>query len=127
MSRTDYNVTVKEVSKDLTHKERVQLMDTTSAVRLDKATQGGEDVIIDPDFWAVLSIHNEKSDDKDYENYLLVDKGGVRYVTGSKAFWSTFTDIVDEMSDSDEEYQIRVYRSPSKNYSGKDFITCEII
>lgn len=127
MSRADYNVTITEVSKDLTHKERVQLMDTTSAVRLDKATADGEDVIIDPDFWAVLSIHNEKSDDKEYDNYLIVDKGGVRYVTGSKAFWSSFTDIMDEMAGSNEDFKIRVYRSPSKNYSGKDFITCEII
>lgn len=127
MSRTDYNVTIKEVSKELTHKERVQLMDTTSAIRLDKATADGEDVIINPDFYAILAIHNEKSDDKDYENYLIVDKNGVRYVTGSKAFWSTFTDIMDEMEDSGEEFSIRVFRAPSKNYSGKDFITCEVI
>lgn len=127
MSRTDYNVTIKEVSKELTHKERVQLMDTTSAVRLDTATSEGEEVVINPDFYAVLSIHNEKSDDKDYENYLIVDKGGVRYVTGSKAFWSSFTDIMDEMEDSGEDFAIRVFRSPSKNYSGKGFITCEVI
>lgn len=127
MARTDYNVTVKEVSKEISHKQRVQLMDTTSAVRLDKATQDGEGVIINPEFWAVLAIHNEKSTDKDYENYIVVDKDGTRYVTGSKSFWSTFNDIMDEMADSDEEFSIRVYRSPSKNYSGKDFITCEII
>lgn len=125
--RTDYNVTVKEVSKELTHKERVQLMDTTSATRLDKATQDGTRVMINPDFWAVLSIHNEKSNDKDYDNYIIVDKDGTRYVTGSKAFWSTFTDIMDEMEDSGEDFAISVYRSPSKNYAGKDFITCEII
>lgn len=127
MSRADYNVTVQEVSKDLTHKERVQLMDTTSATRLDVATQNGQDVVINPEYWAVLAIHNEKSDDKDYENYLIVDKSGERYVTGSKAFWSTFSDIMEEMDGSDEEFSIRVYRSPSKNYTGKDFITCEIV
>lgn len=127
MARADYNVTVKEVSKDLTHKQRVQLMDTTSAVRLDKATSDGNGVLINPDFWAVLAIHNEKSSDKDYDNYIIVDKDGTRYVTGSHSFWSTFNDIMDEMSDSNEEFSIRAFRSPSKNYSGKDFITCEII
>lgn len=126
MSRADYNVTIKEVSKELTHKEKVQLMDITSAIRLDKATQEGA-VIIDPDFYALLSIHNEKSSDKDYDNYLIIDKSGDRYVTGSRSFWSSFTDIVDEMMDSGEEYKIKVYRSPSKNYKDKDFITCEII
>lgn len=127
MTRTDYSVTVKETSREITAKQRVQLKDTTSAVKLDKATQNGEGVIINPDFWAVLVIHNEKSNDKDYENYIVVDKDGSRYVTGSKSFWSSFNDIMDDMSDSDEEFSIRVYRSPSKNYPDKDFITCEII
>lgn len=125
--RTDYNVTVKEVSKELSHKERVQLMDTTSAVRLDKATANGEGVLINPDYWAVLAIHNEKSSDKDYDNFIIVDKDGSRYVTGSKSFWSTFNDIMEEMKDSDEDFSIRAYSAPSKNYSGKNFITCEII
>lgn len=124
--RADYNVTVAEVSKDLTHKERVQLQDTTSAIRLDKATQE-EAVLIDPDFWAVLDIHNEKSSDKDYKNYIIVDKSGQRYVTGSQSFWSSFNDIMQEMAGSGESFQIRAYRSPSKNRPGKDFITCEIV
>lgn len=124
--RTDYNVTVEECSKELSHKERVQLMDTTSAIRLDKATTEGA-VLINPDFWAVLAIHNEKSQDKDYKNYLIVDKDGSRYVTGSESFWSSFTDIMTEMADSDEQFSIRAYRADSKNRPGKQFITCEII
>lgn len=124
--RTDYNVTVAEVSKELTHKERVQLQDTTSAIKLDKATQE-EAVLINPSYWAVLDIHNEKSQDKDYKNYIIVDKDGTRYVTGSQSFWSSFNSIMEEMEGSDEQYSIRAYRSPSKNRPGKDFITCEIV
>lgn len=123
---TDYSVTIKQVSKELSTKERVQLKDTTSAVRLDKATQE-EAVLINPDYWAELNIHNEKSDDKDYVNYIIVDKDGTRYTTGSVSFWSTFNDIMDEMKDSEEQFSIRVYRSPSKNRPGKDFITCELV
>lgn len=124
--RNNYNVTVVETSKELTHKQKVQLQDTTSAIRLDKATQEAP-VLIDVDFYAVLAIHNEKADDKDYNNYIVVDKNGTRYVTGSDSFWNTFCDIMAEMVGSDEEFQIRAYRSDSKNYSGKSFITCEII
>lgn len=123
---TDYSVTIKQVSKELSTKERVQLKDTTSAVRLDKATQE-EAVLINPDCWAELNIHNEKSDDKDYVNYIIVDKDGTRYTTGSVSFWSTFNAIMDEMKDSEEQFSIRVYRSPSKNRPGKDFITCELV
>lgn len=124
--RTDYSVQVKEVSKELTHKEKVQITDLTDCVKLDKATQEGA-VLIDLDFYAVLEIHNEKADDKDYENYVIVDKNGTRYSTGSKSFFNNLVDICEEMEDSDEEWQIKAYRKPSKNREGKDFITCSIV
>lgn len=124
--RTDYSVTVKEVSKELTHKERVQITDLTDCVRLDTATQEGP-VLIDLDYYAVLEIHNEKSTDKDYENYVVADKNGTRYSTGSKSFFNNLVDICEEMEGSFEEWQIKAYRKPSKNRQGKDFITCSIV
>ena len=124
--RTDYSVTVKEVSKDLTHKERVQITDLTDCVKLDKATQEGP-VLIDLDYYAVLDIHNEKADDKDYQNYVVADKNGTRYSTGSKSFFNNLVDICDERADSEEEWQLKAYRKPSKNREGKDFITCSIV
>ena len=126
--RTDYSVTVKEVSKELTHKERVQITDLTDCVKLDAATQEGP-VLIDLDYYAVLQIHNEKSTDKDYENYVIADKNGVRYSTGSKSFFNNLVDIYEEMEDSDDDevWQIKAYRKPSKNRQGKDFITCSIV
>ena len=127
--RTDYSVTVKEVSKELTHKERVQIADLTDCVKLDTATQEGP-VLIDLDYYAVLAIHNEKSEDKDYENYVVADKNGTRYSTGSKSFFNNLVTICEEMQDSedpDEVWQIKAYRRPSKNRQGKDFITCSIV
>lgn len=126
--RTDYSVKVKEVSKELTHKERVQITDLTDCVKLDTATQEGP-VLIDLDYYAVLEIHNEKSEDKDYENYVVADKNGTRYSTGSKSFFNNLVDIYEEMEDSedDEVWQIKAYRKPSKNRQGKDFITCSIV
>jgi hypothetical protein len=121
-----YTVSVVETSKELTGKQKIQLKDTTDCVRLDQATLEGN-VIIDVDFWAELAIHNEKSDDKDYTNYVVVDKSGVRYVTGSEAFWSAFRNIFDDMSECDEEWTLKVYRKPSKNRQGKDFITCSVL
>lgn len=126
MARTDYSVTVKYTSKELTHKERVQLQDTTDCIRLDTATQSGN-VIIHPDFYAELAIHNEKGEDKDYINYVVVDENGDRYLTGSNSFYNSFVDIMEEMEDSNEEYAVKCYRVPSKNRQGKDFITCSII
>lgn len=124
--RTNYNVSIVACSKELSAKERVSLKTMTDAVRLDSATADGA-IDIYPAFWAELAIHNEKSQDKDYSNYLIVDKDGNKYVTGSNSFWDSFNDIADEMKDETVEWGIKVFQQPSKNYAGKGFITCVII
>lgn len=124
--RTNYNVSIVACSKELSAKERVSLKTMTDAVRLDSATADGA-IDIYPAFWAELAIHNEKSQDKDYSNYLIVDKDGNKYVTGSNSFWDSFNDIADEMDGTEEEWGIKVFQQPSKNYAGKGFITCVII
>lgn len=120
-----YSASIKESSRELTAKERIMLKDTTSAVKLDQATQV-EDIYISVDSYAILNIHNDKATPTDYENYIILDKNGTKYVTGSQSFWNAFMDIFTEMENESEEWSIRVYRHPSKNYSGKDFITCAI-
>ena len=120
-----YAVAIKESSRELTAKQRIALKDMTDAVKLDEATQV-EPVMINVDMYAVLDIHNEKSENPDYENYIVVDKNGTKYSTGSESFWSSFMDIYTEMEGEDEEWALKVYRVPSKNYKGKDFITCSI-
>lgn len=125
MALTGYSVEIVESNKQLTAKERIKVKDTTNAIRLDEATHGGA-IDISPDTYAVLHIHNEKSDNIDYKNYVIVDKEGTKYVTGSESFWSSFMNIYEEMNGEQEEWGIKVYRAPSKNYKGKDFITCSI-
>ena len=122
-----YSVKVVECTKDLTAKERVKIKDTTNAIKLDEATQGGA-IVIDYDYHAVLAIHNEKLDDPDYRQYVVVDTAGNKYVTGSESFFTAMTEIVDEMSAAGEtDYELEVYRIDSKNYKGKQFITCSIV
>jgi hypothetical protein len=124
---TGYSVKVVECTKDLTAKERVKIKDTTNAIKLDEATQGGA-IVIAYDYHAVLAIHNEKLDDPDYRQYVVVDTAGNKYVTGSESFFTAMTEIVDEMSAAGEtDYELEVYRMDSKNYKGKQFITCSIV
>lgn len=124
---TGYSVKVVECAKDLTAKERVKIKDTTNAIRLDEATKSGS-IVIAYDYHAVLAVHNEKLDDPDYRQYIVVDKAGNKYVTGSESFFTAMTEIVDEMSAAGEtDYELEVYRMDSKNYKGKQFITCSIV
>lgn len=123
---TGYSVEIKETCRELTAKQRIALKDTSNAIKLDTACDEN-DVIIEPAYYAVLAIHNEKSDNVDYENYVVIDKNGDKYVTGSASFWNTFMNICVEMSGESEEWAIKAYKLDSKNYKGKKFLTCSII
>lgn len=122
----NYEVSVRESSIELTARDRIRIKDTTNATALDSATQSGS-VIIDPAWWAILDIHNEGSQDKDYSCFVIVDRNGERFKTGSQSFWSAFINIWEELKDDPEPFQIKVYRMPSKNREGRDFITCSLI
>lgn len=122
----NFKATVKFCSKDLTAREKLLITDTSDALKLDLETDNGN-VIIKPDYYAVLSVHNEKSDNVDYEVYIIVDKNGRKYVTGSESFYKAFDNIVEVMKESDEEYEVKVYKLDSKNYTGKKFLTCSIV
>ena len=121
-----YNVTITKTSKELTHKERVRMKDTTNALSLDEVTKDGP-VLIDLDFYAVLNVHNEKSESIDYTVCILVDKRGIKYRTGSPSFLTALDEIMVDMADCDEPWQLEVSRRPSKNYKGKEFLTCSVV
>ena len=76
-----YKVTVVSASIELSKKDKIRISDTTGAIAIDKATQDGE-LVIDPAYWAVLEVHNEKSQDKDYRNFIIADKNGLKFRTG---------------------------------------------
>lgn len=113
-------------SRELSAKEKIMLKDTSDAVKLDEAVAGGA-ILIKPILSAEISIHNEKADNKDYSVYVIVANDGVKYVTSSESFWTTYTDIESEMSEETDEWEIKVYHKPSKNYAGRNFITCSIV
>lgn len=126
---TNYSVKVVESSKELTKKETVMFKDLSDAINLSEFIDEHDGaVMIDVESWVELDIHNEKAKDgqnKDYTNYVVVDKNGARYYTGSESFWSSFKDIWCDMSDSTEEWSLKVYKKQSKGK--KDFITCSVM
>ena len=123
----NYTASISYTSRELTKKETVRLKDLTDAIALDSATNEGENLVIKPAYSAILDIHNENARDKDYKKYVIVAEDGLKYVTGSESFWDSFTNIMAEMEDSDEEWSLNVYKVPSKKYAGKGFLTCSVI
>ena len=121
MSERTYSAVVKDSSRELTAKEKVMMKDTSDCVMLNDEAEKGA-LLIDP-----VAVHNEKSENKDYDVYIIVDKNGTKYKTSSENFMNSFEDIMADMSDSTEPFQIKVYVLPSKNRSGQTFLTCSLI
>lgn len=124
-----YKVEIAHSTKDLTVREKIRIKDLDNVIQLDDATQQEGNIVIDFDYYVILKVHNEFSkDDKDYNKYVIVDKGGNKFVTGSESFMTSLEGIVDEMVDAGEtDFEIEVYRKDSKNYTGKQFLTCTIV
>lgn len=120
-----YTSEIVKCNRELTKKEKVMYKNASDAIRLDEATAGSGSVVISPVLYMELAVHNDKAKNPDYTQYLIVGTDGKTYLTGSENFWANFISIAEEMEG--EEFEIEVYRKPSKNYSGKEFLTCKLI
>lgn len=121
-----YECKVINASKELSARERIKVKDLSNAIALDTAVTDDTPLMISPLFDVELEVHNEKSKDKDYKKYVIVDVAGNKYHTGSESFWTAYQDIMAELGDDTEDVTLEVYRVPSKNYAGKSFITCSL-
>ena len=121
-----YEAKVSEASRELTAREKIRFKDITATVSIDLATSN-EPLIIEPTGYAVIDVHNEKSENPDYKKYVVEAADGELYSTGSESFWKSFMDIYNEMAGEDEKWQLKIFRKDSNNYKGKQFITCTIL
>lgn len=121
-----YETRIIEASKELSKKEAVMLKDTSDCIKLDEALKDGA-ITFKPEYYAVVGVHNEKSDNKDYKVYVVVDDMGNKYTTSSESFFTSLKDIYSDMCESNEDWTLKVYKMDSKNYTGRQFITCSII
>lgn len=125
--RTGYKAEINTSSKEFTAKERIMMKDFSDAEQFDDIIDTTP-LIITPESWAEIAVHNENSkNDKDYMKYVIIDKDGRKYITGSNSFWDSFMDIWGDMSGEDEDWAIKVYKKKSNNYAGKCFLTCSIV
>ena len=124
---SEYRVEIVQTSKELSLKQKVALKNTNAFLRIDKLLNTEERILINPDFWAELHIYNDRSADKEYTSYVVADKNGDYYLTGSDSFMNTFKAIFEELSGTDEEWAIAAFRIPSRNREGKYLISCGVV
>lgn len=128
---SNYTATITESSREFTPKEKVMFKDLQNAESMvdfaKSAIENSAKAIISVKDYAVISIHNEATEDVDYTNYLIIDDKDNKYYTGSQSFWNSFINIYSEMKDSNEEWAIELNLIPSKNYKGKEILTCSLV
>lgn len=134
MENNTFTSKIIESSRTLTKKEQLMFKDTQDANSIDALTQGEESFFcVAVEDYVILSVHNDKAQgEPDYETLILVDEAGVKYTTGSKSFIRQFREIWDcmehlEPGEQHEEWLLKCFRKPSRNYNGKDFLTCTIV
>ena len=132
MTESNFKSTIVESSRELTAREKVKFKDTQNAISINELAEtaqkeGAKAIIENVKGFVVLDIHNEKSDDKDYKNFVIITDAGKKYVTGSTSFWNSFVDIYDEMKNETEPWSLEVNLLPSKNYKGKFVLTCSLV
>lgn len=128
----NYSATISDTSMELTAREKIMFKDTQNAVSLldlakDAKANDAKAIVENIKGYVVLDIHNEKSDDIDYKNYVIVDGNGDKYVTGSQSFMNSFLDIFNEMKNESDPWSIQLNLLPSKNYKDKEILTCSLI
>ena len=132
MARADYSTKIVNASRELSVKEKITLKDFNDCVGLDTVVTEEQGLIIDPDVIVEVDVHNERAkDDKDYTTIVILDRDGTKYNTSSNSLKESVQDIMEELADLDEadkaDLKIKVFKKPSKNYSGKYFLTATVI
>lgn len=130
--RTDYSTKITSASRELTVKEKITLKDFNDCTGLDTVVSNDNGFIIDPDVIVEVEVHNERAkDDKDYTTIVILDKDGTKYSTSSNSLRDSISDIMDELNGLSEEdkkdLKIKIFKKPSKNYSGKYFLTATVV
>lgn len=128
-NENEYKASVFFSTKDLSVKEKIQIKDVMDCEKLDELTATSP-ITIDVDYFAIIDVHNPKAkDSKDYTRLVIVSKDGNKYATSSENVIAAIRDIWDELVDAGEtaDFAVKIFQKPSKNYSGKFFMTCSLV
>lgn len=119
-----FSVKIIEATRELTKREKVFLKSFDSLKRVDEELENGDFEMAVTGYVHVL-VHNENSSEKEYEKIIIMDDTGFSYITGSKTFIERIKDIWEDMEG--EPFYVKVFQRDSKKYSGKKYITCNIV
>lgn len=119
--RTDYSVNISGIYgvDELPVKDEIRVKDFTSFAQVEELVKNG--TIFKPDWLTILGVHNEKSENTDYQVFVLRTEDGGMYYSSSESFAESIKDIIelkDRLNASGEEWYVVVNEFKSKNNTG---------
>lgn len=125
-----YKAKVVDSWKTLSVKEKISYKETDSFDKLDEIVPVDGELVITLANFITVEVENPKSENPNYNQYILVADNGDAYVTSSNTFCASLNSILDEIKDAGEdevgEWQLKIYKRESNNFKGKHFLTCSI-
>lgn len=125
-----YKAKVVDSWKALSVKEKISYKETDSFDKLDEIVPVDGELVITLANFITVEVENPKSENPNYNQYILVADNGDAYVTSSNTFCASLNSILDEIKDAGEdevgEWQLKIYKRESNNFKGKHFLTCSI-
>lgn len=119
--RTEYSVTIDSVYgiDELPVKDEIRVKDFTSFSQVEELVKSGAE--FKPEWLAVLSVHNEKSENTDYSVFVFRTDEGETFYTSSESLLESLMDIIelkDRLNGSGESWAVVINEFKSKNNTG---------
>lgn len=124
MSKPNYSAIIEKSTRELTKREQVKYKELADAIPLDELSQEIENPVIKVKDLLLLNIHNEASENQNYAVCVIIDKDDKIYTTSSVSFIDKAFDIYEILEG--EDVDLKIIRKDSKNFKGKQFITCTL-
>lgn len=126
-----YSAEVAQASRQLTAAQKLAYEDTSDMRSLNEVSA---DMIIEGIVnWAWVKIHNDRLEENpDYDVFVIDTESGEQFYTSSPSFREAFTHIWEVVgSDWNNEepmkIDIKLKRIPSRNYKGKEILSCKYV
>ncbi len=113
-------------NREYTKRDALFMTDTANAKNINTVMEKEGSLRLSVNDYAEVQVHNDASkENKDYTNYIYVDENGNKYYTGSSSFHDAFMRIYEMMEG--EPFEVDVVQIPSKNYAGRNVLSCTIV
>lgn len=129
----NYTSEITYSSRELTPIEKIKYKDLTATVSLDEELKNLPDNRLEFKLELAFNVHvnNPKAKgNTEYDTMVIVDADtGVRYRTSSTSFMNALGEIGRELIANSIDIStltLVAYTRPSKNFTGKSFLTCAI-